>query len=61
MIFPVGCAACSGDFAHSCGKALTGAVLPTMAEDKGGVNVVILKYVMLQVCDVLEMALENLV
>lgn len=61
MIFPGGCAACSGGFAYSCGRALTGTILPIMAEDKDGINIVILKYVTLEVCDMLEMALENLV
>lgn len=61
MVFPVGCAACSDDSTDSCGKTLTGAIVPIMAEDKDGVGIVILKYVTLEVHDVLKMALENLV
>jgi len=47
MIFSVGRAACSGDSMSSCEKALTGAILPIMAEDKDGVNTVTVKYVIL--------------
>lgn len=50
-IFHVGCAACSGDSTNSCGKAFTGAILPIMAEHKDGVNIEILKYVTLDVCN----------
>lgn len=49
MVFPIGCAACFGDSTGSCGKALTDAILPIMAEHKDGVNIVIPKCVTLEV------------